>query len=112
MNICIITPQYPPISGGIGSTVYRVARNLTEADYNVHVIAPGSNSIENIITPSWEHGITVHRAYSALGEHLAEYMENFNFSFVLHADQKGHLYIDQLDAYPEVIKFVFNNFAE
>ncbi len=39
---------------------------------------------------------------------LAEYMENFNFSFVLHVDQKGHLYIDQFDVYPEVIKFVFN----
>lgn len=38
---------------------------------------------------------------------LAEYVENFNFSFVLHADQKGHLYIDQFDTYPEVIKFTF-----
>ena len=75
MNICIITPQYPPITGGIGSTVYRVARNLTQADYNVHVIAPGSNSIENIITPSWEHGITVHRTYSALGEHFGSQLE-------------------------------------
>ncbi len=75
MNICIITPQYPPISGGTGSTVYRVARNLTEADYNVHVIVPGSNSIENIITPSWEDGITVHRTYPALGEHFGSQLE-------------------------------------
>ncbi len=39
---------------------------------------------------------------------LTEYWENFNQSFVLHADPKGHLYIDQFDLYPEVIKFVFN----
>ena len=42
---------------------------------------------------------------------LADYWENFNQSFVLHADPKGHLYIDQFDLYPKVIKFVFN-FAE
>ena len=42
---------------------------------------------------------------------LAEYVENFNRSFVLHADQKGHLYIDQFDTYPEIIKFTIN-FAE
>lgn len=42
---------------------------------------------------------------------LAEYWEDFNQSFALHADQNGHLYIDQFDLYPKVIKFVFN-FAE
>ena len=75
MNICIITSQYPSITGGLGSTVFRVARNLAKSNYNVHVIAPGSNRIENEIGPSWEEGVTVHRTYRALSDSFSNDFE-------------------------------------
>lgn len=75
MNICIITSQYPPTYGGVGSTVFRVAQNLAKSNYNIHVIVPGSNRIENGIGPSWEEGLTVHRTYRALGNSFGNILE-------------------------------------
>ncbi len=75
MNICFITSQYPPVNSGLSTTVYRIARNLAIANHNVHVIAPGLNRLENVIAPSWEEGIKVHRTYPSLGDYSGNYIE-------------------------------------
>lgn len=39
MNICFVSPEYFPISGGTGAYVYYISRQLQELGHNVHVIA-------------------------------------------------------------------------
>ena len=39
MNICFVSPEYFPISGGTGAYVYYLSRQLQELGHNVHVVA-------------------------------------------------------------------------
>lgn len=36
-NICITTFEYPPLVGGVGQSVYRIANLMSKGDYNVDV---------------------------------------------------------------------------
>lgn len=66
MKVCIITEQYPPSIGGLGSATHRIAKNLANYGLNIHVIAPGYQSIDVPITSVWEDGVVVHRTFPAL----------------------------------------------
>jgi glycosyltransferase involved in cell wall biosynthesis len=37
-KICITTVEFPPDIGGVGESVYRIAKMLTEKNYEVHVV--------------------------------------------------------------------------
>jgi len=39
LNICFVSPEYFPISGGTGAYVYYLSRQLQELGHNVHVVA-------------------------------------------------------------------------
>ncbi len=82
MNICMITFQYPPmINGGVGSAVYRIAKNLTGAGVNVHIVAPGNRNLEMPITPVQEEGVTVHRTFPGLGNYYGDSEELRNIGY-------------------------------
>lgn len=71
MNICLIASQYAPsIIGGVGSTCYRISKNLACLNVNVHVVIPGLPSSTRPITVSWEEGVTVHRAFRGIRREL------------------------------------------
>ncbi|MEJ2271810.1 MAG: glycosyltransferase family 4 protein [Candidatus Bathyarchaeota archaeon] len=55
MNICFVTPEYFPISGGTGAYVYYLSFNLLKLGHNIHVIARDQKESEKII-----NGIKVH----------------------------------------------------
>lgn len=42
MNICMVTREFPPLSGGIGYYVYNLARKLIERGHYVTVVTRGS----------------------------------------------------------------------
>ena len=49
MNICMITREFPPFSGGVGSYVYNLSGKLAKKGHNVSVItAQARNQIETI----------------------------------------------------------------
>ena len=39
MNVCFVTPEYFPISGGTGAYVYYLSYNLQKLGHNIHVVA-------------------------------------------------------------------------
>ena len=55
MNICLVTPEYFPISGGTGAYVYYLSHYLQKLGHNVHVVARDKKDSERIF-----HGIKVH----------------------------------------------------
>ena len=55
MNICFVTPEYFPISGGTGAYVYYLSHNLQKLGHNIHVVARDSQNSETTI-----NGIQVH----------------------------------------------------
>lgn len=57
------------INGGVGSAVWRIARNLANSGINIHVIAPGPHASGMAITPVLEEGVTVHRTYPELSSY-------------------------------------------
>ena len=49
MNVCFVSPEYFPISGGTGAYVYYLSRQLQKLGHNVHVVARHSvDSTEKI----------------------------------------------------------------
>lgn len=72
MNICLITYQYPPYPGGVGSAIYRIAQNLAKQGVNIHIIAPGLHQLRDKISPVIEDGVTVHRTFSILSDYYAD----------------------------------------
>ena len=72
MNICLITYQYPPYPGGVGSAIYRIAKNLTKLGVNIHIIAPGPYQLRDKISTVIEDGVTVHRTFSILSDYYAD----------------------------------------
>ncbi len=72
MNICLVTYQYPPYPGGVGSAIYRIAQNLAKRDVNIHIIAPGPHQLRDKISPVVEDGVTVHRTFSILSDYHAD----------------------------------------
>jgi glycosyltransferase involved in cell wall biosynthesis len=55
MNICFVTPEYFPISGGTGAYVYYLSHNLQKLGHNIHVVARDTQNSETTI-----NGIQVH----------------------------------------------------
>ena len=55
MNICFVTPEYFPISGGTGAYVYYLSHSLQKLGNNVHVVARDKQDSEKEI-----EGINVH----------------------------------------------------
>lgn len=67
MNICFVTPEYFPISGGTGAYVYYLSDNLQKFGHNVHVVARDQKDSERII-----NGIKVHYV-SGSGNAITKY---------------------------------------
>ncbi len=55
LNVCFVTPEYFPISGGTGAYVYYLSHNLQKLGHNVHVVARDKQDSEKTI-----NGIHVH----------------------------------------------------
>jgi glycosyltransferase involved in cell wall biosynthesis len=55
LNICFVTPEYFPISGGTGAYVYYLSHSLKKLGHNVHVVARHDQNSEKSI-----NGIHVH----------------------------------------------------
>ena len=55
MNVCFVTPEYFPISGGTGAYVYYLSNSLQKLGHNVHVVARDDQDSEKIV-----NGIQVH----------------------------------------------------
>ncbi len=72
MNICLISYQYPPYPGGVGSAIYRIAKNLAKQGVNIHIIAPGPYQLRDKISPVIEDDVTVHRTFSILSKYHAD----------------------------------------
>ena len=67
MNVCFVTPEYFPISGGTGAYVYYLSHNLQKLGHNVHVVARDKQDSEKTI-----NGIHVHYI-KGLGNALTRY---------------------------------------
>jgi glycosyltransferase involved in cell wall biosynthesis len=55
LNVCFVTPEYFPISGGTGAYVYYLSHSLQKLGHNVHVVARHSEDSEDMVD-----GINVH----------------------------------------------------
>jgi glycosyltransferase involved in cell wall biosynthesis len=55
MNVCFVTPEYYPISGGTGAYVYYLSRSLQKLGHNVHVVARHIQDSEGVV-----NGVNVH----------------------------------------------------
>ncbi len=55
MNVCFVTPEYFPISGGTGAYVYYLSHSLQKVGHNVHVVARDNQDSEKVV-----NGIDVH----------------------------------------------------
>jgi glycosyltransferase involved in cell wall biosynthesis len=67
LNVCFVTPEYFPISGGTGAYVYYLSHSLQKLGHNVHVIARDKQDSEKIV-----NGIQVHYV-KGLGNALTRY---------------------------------------
>ena len=55
MNVCFVTPEYFPISGGTGAYVYYLSHSLQKLGHTIHVVARDEQDSERTI-----NGIQVH----------------------------------------------------
>jgi glycosyltransferase involved in cell wall biosynthesis len=55
LNVCFVTPEYFPISGGTGAYVYYLSHSLQKLGHKVHVVARHSEDSEDTVD-----GIKVH----------------------------------------------------
>jgi len=55
VNVCFVTPEYFPISGGTGAYVFYLSHSLQKLGHNVHVVARDESDSERTI-----NGIQVH----------------------------------------------------
>jgi glycosyltransferase involved in cell wall biosynthesis len=55
LNVCFVTPEYFPISGGTGAYVYYLSHSLQELGHKVHVVARHKQDSEKIVD-----GINIH----------------------------------------------------
>jgi glycosyltransferase involved in cell wall biosynthesis len=49
LNVCFVTPEYFPISGGTGAYVYYMSRSLQKLGHNVHVVARHSEDADEVV---------------------------------------------------------------
>ena len=67
MNVCFVTPEYFPISGGTGAYVFYLSHFLQKMGHNVHVVARDQQDSEGTI-----NGIKVHYI-TGVGNALTRY---------------------------------------
>jgi len=67
LNVCFVTPEYFPISGGTGAYVYYLSQSLQKLGHNVHVVARDKQDSERTV-----NGIQVHYI-SGVGNALTRY---------------------------------------
>jgi glycogen(starch) synthase len=67
LNVCFVTPEYFPISGGTGAYVYYLSHSLKQLGHNVHVVARHTEDAEDTID-----GIKVHYV-KGVGNSLTRY---------------------------------------
>ena len=67
MNVCFVTPEYFPISGGTGAYVYYLSQSLQKLGHNVHVVARHNEHSEEMF-----NGINVHHI-KGVGNALTRY---------------------------------------
>ena len=49
LNVCFVTPEYFPISGGTGAYVYYLSHSLQKLGHNVHVVARHNEDAEDTV---------------------------------------------------------------
>ena len=69
MNVCFVTPEYFPISGGTGAYVYYLSQSLQKMGHDVHVVARDKQDSEKTI-----NGIHVHYV-KGVGSSLFRYWQ-------------------------------------
>ena len=57
MNICFVTPEYFPISGGTGAYVFYLSHSLQKLGHNVHVVARDKQDSEKEVNGIYVHYI-------------------------------------------------------
>ncbi len=57
MNVCFVTPEYFPISGGTGAYVYYLSHSLQKLGHNVHVVARDNHESEKVVNGIYVHYI-------------------------------------------------------
>ncbi len=57
MNVCFVTPEYFPISGGTGAYVYYLSHSLQKLGHNVHVVARDDHESEKVVNGIYVHYI-------------------------------------------------------
>jgi glycosyltransferase involved in cell wall biosynthesis len=67
LNVCFVTPEYFPISGGTGAYVYYLSHSLQKLGHNVHVVARDQQDSERTV-----NGIQVHYV-KGVGNALTRY---------------------------------------
>jgi len=67
LNVCFVTPEYFPISGGTGAYVFYLSHSLQQRGHNVHVVARDKQDSEDTV-----NGINVHYI-SGVGNALTRY---------------------------------------
>jgi len=67
LNVCFVTPEYFPISGGTGAYVFYLSHFLQQMGHNVHVVARDKQDSEGKV-----NGIKVHYI-SGVGNALTRY---------------------------------------
>lgn len=103
-NICLVTVEFPPSVGGIGQSVYRIAKLLTSVGYHIHVAVieldtRGNSSLAyrnaQIIT-SLMGDISVSRLYGAVRYdkyfELDFWWDIYNLLKKLHSQEKFDLF--------------------
>ena len=57
MNVCFVTPEYFPISGGTGAYVYYLSHSLQKLGHSVHVVARDKQDSEKTVNGIYVHYI-------------------------------------------------------
>lgn len=118
LNICLVSQEYPPETGGggIGTQTYLKARGLARRGHHVHVLA---STFEGSGHTYQDDGVTVHRiphpegepyfsepsvhavAYSGLvAKRIYELREQVAFDVIEFAEYAAEGFIYQIDAFP------------
>ncbi|MDJ0772503.1 MAG: glycosyltransferase [Mastigocoleus sp. MO_167.B18] len=92
-KICITTIEYPPDVGGVGESVNRIAKMLTNSGYEVHiaVFRSSNRSVPNVIyrragyETTVQNNIFVHRIQSSIHSSVTElsYLSDIYFQLKL-----------------------------
>lgn len=103
IKVCIVTFEYPPLVGGVGQSVFRIAKMLSESDFDVHVVFLRKDAIETDSDVrrthriSSKHGnVIVHNIYPLIKQNTSSsaeyYLEAGNQIKNLHSKYKFDIF--------------------